>query len=197
VIDGTARLELSALRDADFEGYYALYADPRVALPTGLQPLHDRGAARKWFEQARDLPSDQGCILALRSRGSSTPIGVLRLTEWNHQAQHLTLGYALAPSCWGQGLMQECLSAVLPDVFAGGLAESVRRVQAWVLDDNGRSSGLLQKLGFRHEGTLRELFHHTDKHCNVRCYGLLSSDDAHFGAIATTRVEMFQQSVAC
>jgi ribosomal-protein-alanine N-acetyltransferase len=93
--------------------------------------------------------------------------------------------------------MQECLSAVLPDVFAGGLAESVRRVQAWVLDDNGRSSGLLQKLGFRHEGTLRELFHHTDKHCNVRCYGLLSSDDAHFGAIATTRVEMFQQSVAC
>jgi ribosomal-protein-alanine N-acetyltransferase len=154
VIDGTARLELSALRDADFEGYYALYADPRVALPTGLQPLHDRGAARKWFEQARDLPSDQGCILALRSRGSSTPIGVLRLTEWNHQAQHLTLGYALAPSCWGQGLMQECLSAVLPDVFAGGLAESVRRVQAWVLDDNGRSSGLLQKLGFRHEGTL-------------------------------------------
>ena len=176
VILSTARLDLDALRDSDFENYYALYADPQVSLPTGLLPLTDRAAARKWFEQARDLPAEQGRILALRPRDKQALIGVLRLTEWNHQAQHLTLGYALEPTRWGQGLMRECLSAVLTHVFGGAMAEPVRRVQAWVLDDNGRSSGLLKKLGFHHEGTLRELLHHHGKHRDVRCYGLLGSD---------------------
>ncbi|WP_164931816.1 GNAT family protein [Dyella sp. M7H15-1] len=197
MIGGTERLEWNALCDADFESYYTLYADPRVALPTGLQPLGERGAARKWFEQTRDLPAEQGRILALRPQGKRTLIGVLRLTEWDHLAQHVTLGYALTPACWGQGFMYECLAAVLPDVFAGAMTEPVRRVQAWVLVDNRRSSGLLQKLGFRHEGTLRELFHHEGRHCDVQCYGLLRSDNARLRAIAAPRVDELQTALAC
>lgn len=166
---------LDWLRPGDFPAYADLYADPQVALPTGLEVLHG-GAARDWFDTARELPVQQGRIFALRPRGQSQLCGVLRLTDWDHGAQHITLGYALARRYWGRGWMRACLDEVLPWLLDGGLGERVHRVQAWVLPHNYRSARLLRGAGFQLEGTLRDLFMQDGARHDVQCYGLLTSD---------------------
>ncbi|MHA7000650.1 GNAT family N-acetyltransferase [Aeromonas schubertii] len=164
------------LVEADYPAYRALYADPRVALLTGLPARMEESAARRWFDNALALPAGQGRISALRQEGESTLCGVVRLTDWEQGAGIITLGYALSPRLWGEGLMQNCLSGLLPSLFAGALGHPLHRVQSWVQADNHRSRRLLERLGFRHEGTLRGLFRNEQGHHDICAYGLLCDD---------------------
>lgn len=177
-----AGLRLDALREEDYPCFSALYADPAVAIPTGLAPLTEPAAARAWFDQARNLPPPRGRILALRQAGAPELIGSLRLTDWDQHAQNVTLGYALAPAFWGRGLMGACLAGLLPWVFAGGLGAPLHRLQAWVMASNPRSARLLQSAGFSHEGTLRGLFRNDSGHHDILGFSLLRSDPAAPGA---------------
>ncbi|UYZ59046.1 GNAT family N-acetyltransferase [Hymenobacter latericus] len=65
------------------------------------------------------------------------------------------LGYWLAATHEGQGLMREALPAVLQAVFG---AVGLEKLFARVLPENVRSSQLLLHLGFRHSGVLRREF---------------------------------------
>lgn len=171
----TSRVRVEALREKDVSRYCEIYRDPRVAVPFGL-PEWDEADARAAFDSALAFPQEQGRVFALRPADGGELLGVLRVGEWDRRSHHVTLAYLLCPTVWGQGLMRECLSHVLPWLFAGGLGEAIYRVQAWVLASNRRSRGLLKRLGFEHEGTLRGLFHQTASHRDVCNYGLLVTD---------------------
>lgn len=170
------RLQPGLLTETDYPSYRALYADPRVAPATGLSTLVEESAARRWFDNALALPAAQGRILALRLAGEPSLVGILRLTEWNQVAGVATLGYALTPALWGQGLMGESLHALLPWLLGESLGKPLHRLQAWVLSSNVRSRHLLAGLGFLHEGTLRGLFFQEGEHHDICAYGLLSAD---------------------
>lgn len=59
------------------------------------------------------------------------------------------LGFSIARSHEGRGLMREALACVLEDVFE---REGLHRVMAAHLPHNLRSAALLARLGFEHEG---------------------------------------------
>jgi ribosomal-protein-alanine N-acetyltransferase len=63
-----------------------------------------------------------------------------------------SLGYGVHKRMWGQGLAREAITAVLDHAFA---AETFSRARAHTKPQNERSVGLLRRLGFTHEGTLR------------------------------------------
>ena len=63
------------------------------------------------------------------------------------------VGYSLHPEVWGQGMAMEALSALLDDLFSN---RSLHRAVAITAADNIRSRALLERLGFRHEGTMIE-----------------------------------------
>lgn len=167
------------LVEADYPAYRALYADPRVALLTGLPARMEELAARRWFDNALAFPSEQGRISALRQEGERALCGVVRLTDWEQETGIITLSYALSPRLWGEGLMLSCLSGLLPSLFAGELGHPLHRVQSWVQADNHRSRHLLERLSFRHEGTLRGLFRNEQGHHDICVYGLLHDDRTH------------------
>lgn len=68
---------------------------------------------------------------------------------WEWQKQRGELSYALAKPYWGQGLMTEALSAVVPYVFDRW--SRLDRLEAFVVDVNIGSQRVLQKLGFHRE----------------------------------------------
>jgi ribosomal-protein-alanine N-acetyltransferase len=164
------------LLEGDYPLYSALYADPRVSAPSGLPTRMDNQSRRTWFDNALSIPANQGQIWGLRQEEGGHLCGVLRLTDWEHDAGVITLGYALSPDLWGKGLMGACLAEQLPLVFAGKLGTPVNRIQAWVLDSNSRSCHLLDRLGFQREGILRRLFHNNLGLHDVCAYGLLKDD---------------------
>jgi ribosomal-protein-alanine N-acetyltransferase len=74
---------------------------------------------------------------------------------------------------WRHGIMTEALGAVLAFGF---LEMGLHRVEAVVDDANEPSKGLLRKLVFGHEGTLRQRFHFRDRYWDERYFGLLREE---------------------
>jgi RimJ/RimL family protein N-acetyltransferase len=79
-------------------------------------------------------------------------IGTVNLT-FEMAARIGVLGYGIHRRRWGQGFAREAITAVLNRAFAGN--EVFSRVRAHTKPVNERSVGLLRRLGFTHEGTLR------------------------------------------
>ncbi len=67
--------------------------------------------------------------------------------------QQVELGYSLHPEWWGRGAAGEALSALLDHLFR---TRKMHRAIATTAADNRRSRTLLERLGFRHEGTMIE-----------------------------------------
>jgi ribosomal-protein-alanine N-acetyltransferase len=63
------------------------------------------------------------------------------------------LGYWLAESCWGRGIMTEAVRAMVRDGFAQG---PLLRIEAFVYANNPASVRVLEKAGFAFEGRLRK-----------------------------------------
>ncbi len=85
------------------------------------------------------------------------------------------LGYMLAKEYWGNGFMSEVLNTILPFGFD---QLHLHRIQAWTHPDNATSAHLLEKFGFKKEGTLREYIYiwHQGAYIDADMYALLEKD---------------------
>jgi RimJ/RimL family protein N-acetyltransferase len=74
-------------------------------------------------------------------------------------ARQVELGYSLHPDWWGRGAARYALTVLLDDLFR---ERELHRAIAVTAADNVRSRSLLERLGFRHEGTMIESWHEGD-----------------------------------
>ena len=121
--------------------------DDHASLAGVAQPLADAvsafadGRALRWWLRLR------------QPDGSAAPgvIGSVHLSAIARGPFHsANLGYALDAAQQGRGLMREALQAVLAEGFSSRV--NLHRVQAGVRPENGRSMGLLWRLGFAEIG---------------------------------------------
>ena len=82
-------------------------------------------------------------------------------------------GYITVSEMQGQGVAQECMQALIDHLL---LKEDNRRLTAEIDSGNLASIRLAEKLGFRHEGTLRQHERTHNGICDLMIYGLLRSD---------------------
>ncbi len=82
----------------------------------------------------------------------ATPIGSCGCFWASQPNKTMELGYWIAEPFWGKGIAVEACRAVLAYAFREMEPE---RMQARVIAGNTASSRVLEKLGFRYEGTLR------------------------------------------
>jgi len=153
------RLHLRAPQPGDEHAAFAGWAqDLEVLRYLGWRPhaqLSQTRAQLDW-DQARWLKRSAFTWMLVMQR---VPIGMVQLIPqpFDGPPQHLRLGYLLARSHWGQGLMREALQAVLDEAFA---QDSVWRVDALCDVENQASARLLQSVGLVHEGVLRRHSRH-------------------------------------
>ncbi len=83
------------------------------------------------------------------------PIGTCGYHKWNKRNLRAEIGYDLNPDFWGQAYMTEALNAVIANGFE---KMGLNRIEAVVYVENKRSIRLLQKLGFKQEGVLRDYY---------------------------------------
>ena len=90
---------------------------------------------------------------------------------WHKRA---SIGYELARSHWRQGIMTEALHAIIGFGFR---QVGLNRIQAVMMPGNQGSARVLEKLGFRREGLLREYENWGNKgHVDLLMYSLLARD---------------------
>lgn len=99
--------------------------------------------------------------------------GAVTLKEINHMMNYAEIGYQVSEDYHGRGIMTAALRILLDQIFE---KTALRRIMAYVHDQNVASCRVLEKLGFQKEGLLREHFIINGKAENEFLFALLKSD---------------------
>lgn len=162
VLIETARLTLSRLAHSDardLQAYYlanAEHLDPWE--PQRSVDFHHLSACSARIEAGlADMEAGRAVRLVLRAKATGALIGVCNFnTIVRGPFQACTLGYSIAASAEGQGLMYEALSRAIAYMFE---TENLHRIMANYIPENKRSGALLARLGFEIEGKARNYLH--------------------------------------
>jgi ribosomal-protein-alanine N-acetyltransferase len=100
-------------------------------------------------------------------------IGTVGLFWVSKAAKSMELAYAIGETHWGQGLVLEASRAAMDFVMK---EFDVVRVQARCKVENRASARVMEKLGMKHEGTLRSALFHRDRHWDMHYYAVLRSE---------------------
>lgn len=113
------------------------------------------------------------CVFELYDRDSNNLIGACGYHTWYPQHERAEIGYHLAESYRGIGLMSEAM----PDILKFGFTEmELNRIEAQIEPHNLPSIRLIRKMGFQFEGYLRQNFKSAQKFEDSCLYARLRSD---------------------
>ena len=170
----TSRLGLREPCADDAGPFGALLSIPDVtrfsnwpAAPTRVQMER----IMRWMSKLR--PSGNGCAWIIEDRHSKALIGAIRFNHFDKKWKAGEIGYELHPEFWGRGLMTEALRAV---AAYGHQVFQLNRLEAWTLPGNGASDRVLEKVGFQHEGTLRQKARFKGAFHDFRMFGRIAAD---------------------
>jgi ribosomal-protein-alanine N-acetyltransferase len=150
----TPRLRLRGVQSGDEDALYDLLSDERVVRYT-LFPVFTRERAARFVERVQAPPAagePPAVAFAITERGDDTLVGLCGLVL-RPEAEEAEVWYVLRPASWGKGLVTEAAGAV---VDYGFRELALHRTWASCLPVNPASVRVLEKLGFRREGLLRQ-----------------------------------------
>ena len=171
----TERLLIRPLKMTDVEAMFAMKSDPKVTEMYAAEQHRSIEETRKWVEGILLNASVQrdSMFWVFEAKGEERAIGSCCYWHFDLRSRCAELGYELNRSYWGNGIMIEALAPVLTYGF-----DHVRlhRVEACPLAENAASNTLLLKLGFKHEGNLRQRVFFGGRFVDQYYYSLLESE---------------------
>lgn len=171
----TPRLILRQIRADDADAVFDLFADEQVTRYYDLDTFTDLAQAADLIERFQRRFDHQVGIrwgLALTDAPNEL-IGTCGYNIWVQPARRGLLGYDLARAHWRCGLMREALTAILDFGFS---IMQLNRIEALTLPQNTASQRLLDKLGFKAEGLLRQYEYLKDSPQDMAIYALLAEE---------------------
>jgi RimJ/RimL family protein N-acetyltransferase len=168
------RIALRWLTGEDVPALFAVFSEPDVMRYWSSPPLEDIGEASTLLAHIQDGFRRRALFQwGVARRADDRVIGTCTLFHPDPDNRRAELGYALGREHWGNGYMQEALTALLNYSF-GEL--NLHRLEADVDPRNASSIRTLEKLGFRQEGYLRERWLVGGGIQDSLFYGLLRSE---------------------
>ncbi len=168
------RVLLRSLDERDLDALFEVFSDPQVMRYWSSGPLADRAAAETLLADIRAKAARRELYQwGVAGVDDDVVVGTCTLLQVDTGNGRAEVGYALAHAQWGRGLMTEALGALIGHAF-GELG--LRRLEADVDPRNAASIRLLERLGFRHEGLLRERWRVAGELQDTALYGLLARD---------------------
>lgn len=175
VLKARRGLELRPLNLRDAKALFALVEENRDHLGRWLP----------WPNANRNVLDSRAYILRMRALAQSG-MGQSFGLWWKHQLvgvagfnwidaanRNAAIGYWLAQGAEGRGLMTSAVSALLRHGFR---TLKLNRIEIRAGVRNRRSRAIPQRLGFRHEGNLRQAERLGDRYVDHAVYGLLVSE---------------------
>lgn len=170
----TERLTLRQLLLSDADALFAIKGDAAVTTRYGMEPHRSPDVTRGWIERRQQSFADgDNFAWAVTLRGEDALIGSVMLWNFDPGYHCGELGYELRPAYEKRGIMTEASSSVVAYGFG---TVGAYRVEATTFETNSASKKLLERLGFRHEGTLRQRIYFRGEYFDERYYGLLKSE---------------------
>ena len=170
----TDRFHLRRTQLSDAEAFFQIKSDPEVTSCYGREPHGSLQNTETWIQALQDnYNGREGIAWAITFKTRDVPIGSCTFWHLDPECHCAEIGYELNRTAWGQGVMAE----VLPTVISYGFKElELNRIEATPFAKNGRSSKVLVKLGFTHEGTLRQRIYFQDGYEDLLYFSLLKNE---------------------
>ncbi len=170
----TERLVLRQLTLDDTDFIYQHFSNPDVyRYLLDDDPVTSRGQAEEIVRFYVDSIGKSYNRWGIVKKAENILIGTCGFHNWNRRDARAEIGYDLSPEFWGQGFMTEVARESLRHAFQG---MGLNRVQAIVYPENMPSIRLLEKLGFRKDGLLRQYHRMADVYYDHLLYSLLKED---------------------
>ncbi len=171
----TERLVLREFVPEDWRAVYAYHNDPRYLEFYDWEHRSEQDVkafVQRFIDQQQESPRIK-FQLAIVLPNSNKLIGNVGIRKPNVKAYSAELGYELDPREWNNGYATEAATAMLKFAF-----EQLRlhRVVARVIANNSNSVRLLEKLGMRQEGHLREDEFFKGRYWDTLVYGMLEDE---------------------
>src|SRR6185369_10191645 len=168
----TARLRLRPLRLADAPDVQRLagsweIADTTLTIP---HPYQD-GMAEQWISgEASKWGTKESVVFAIELRESKQLCGTIGLKlDLDHSRAEM--GYWIGLPFWRQGY---CTEAAKEVVRFGFEQLALNRIHAHHFSRNPASGRVLEKIGMRHEGCLRQHIRRWGRFEDIECYGIVN-----------------------
>ena len=151
----TARLVLSPFAPEDWADCLRNYrADPRMYVWTGGRP-ETEAEIRQWLAGAAEAYADPDTIYwAVRLRGGEV-IGEVFVDDFGRRNRWCELDWRIGPAFQKKGYAAEAARCAMEFLLSEA---GFHRVQAKCAAENAASLRVMEKLGMRREGVLREFF---------------------------------------
>jgi [ribosomal protein S5]-alanine N-acetyltransferase len=149
----TRRLRLRQFRDEDAEGMHRSFASSEAMRfwnhPVHTKPIETERAVRRFI----DCTPSYYRFWAVADGKTDRCCGMVNYHDGHIRNKRVAIGYIIDPARHQRGIATEAVAAMLDFCF-GEL--HLHRVQALIQPDNTASRKLVEKLGFRGEGLLRD-----------------------------------------
>ncbi|HEV3440688.1 MAG TPA: GNAT family protein [Gemmata sp.] len=171
----TSRLTLRPFSEADAVPLFEYAQNPNVTRFTLWEAHRNIAETLTFVREYALIRYREGMAepYAITLTPDPKPIGSCGCFWASRPNQSMELGYWLAEPFWGRGLAVEACRALVDHVFREYAPE---RLQARVIAGNVASSRVLDKLGFRFEGTLRSGLFRREKFEDLHIYSLLRAE---------------------
>lgn len=145
-------------------------ADTMISLP---HPFSESAARTTIAANASEFQQSRALHFAMGLKSDGTLVGGVDLRDIDREHRQAELTFWIAPERWGDGLATEASAAVLAWTFR---ELELNRIFACHMLRNPASGAVLQKLGMKLEGTMRERVFKWGSFEDVALCSLLRSD---------------------
>lgn len=111
--------------------------------------------------------------LAIELKETGRVIGTISFIWIEYEHGSAELGYSLGQPYWGNGYMTEALDAMLDFAFD---TLHLNRVEAQFDVRNAASGRVMQKVGMKKEGVLRQRMYNKGEYIDVEIWSILASE---------------------
>ena len=167
------RVRLRGPTPDDADDLFALFSDPEVMRYWSRAPMRERGEAEGLIGDMIEAFSKRVLINWVIVGHHDRVIGTTTLFHFDPRHRRAEVGYALRSDHWGRGIASEAASLAIDWALQ---ALDLHRIEADIDPRNAASRALLERLGFRSEGVLRERFFVGDDATDSELFGVLAQE---------------------
>jgi len=170
----TPRLLMRKVTPHDVADLLEYASDPQVTRYTSWDHYSSMNDAHRFIYWALDRYQRKSeAPWGIVHKQDKKLIGTLGYSNWSVRNRCADISYALSAKYWGQGLTPEALERAIAYGFE---KMSLNRIEAHCMPDNVASARVMEKVGMKFEGTLRQRLLAKKKFHDLQMYSVLRGE---------------------
>jgi RimJ/RimL family protein N-acetyltransferase len=168
------RVRLRPVERDDLPHFVEWFGDPEVRRHLDLYLPFSMAQEERWFESLQERLDNEEAVMLTIETAEGAHIGNVGLMSINWKDRNAELGIAIGDkSYWDKGYGSDAVRTMLKVAFR---QMNLHRVRLRVHEDNVRGIRCYEKVGFQHEGTMRESVFKEGRYYDMHIMGILKSE---------------------